>query len=247
MDLHGKILESSPNPVVPRWGLMPGVTSVKRPILLLRKTSWSKSRGTILVLPGGGYHALAVMHEGLLVTEFLNNQGFDAAILEYSIGAKPSVRNRALRDAHTAWRLLRDRGHEWGLAKPTVGVMGFSAGGHLAARLVHESRPGQWPPMVMLIYPAYLEEHAGPQGIDPGVAPPKDCKSRVFVLIGNQDKPQWVIGAKAYAEACKQNGQWVDFHLLPGAGHGFGMKPDRTGSASQWERLLAKFLKTSTP
>jgi acetyl esterase/lipase len=242
IDLSGKKLPGSPNPIVPRWGLIPGITLVDRPVLLLRKTTRTHPKGTILVFPGGGYSALAIMHEGELVADFLNRQGFDAAILEYSIGRTPSIRGKALRDARKAWNLLTTRGGEWGLNTKTVGIMGFSAGGHLAARLTHVLGRNHGPDFLVMVYPAYLEERAGPEGLDPAVAPPKDSKARLFVVIGDKDKPNWIRGASVYAQAWRHEAQIVDFHLLAGAGHGFGMKPDRTGSASRWERLLEEFL-----
>jgi acetyl esterase/lipase len=245
MDLSGKKLPESPNPIVPRWGMMPGIIRVDHPVLLLRKAATPRPKGTILVLPGGGYSALAVRHEGELVADFLNRQGFDAAILEYSIGHSPKIRMQALGDARKAWKLLGGTPVRAGLSAPPVGVMGFSAGGHLATRLVHSLGKNRSPQMLILIYPAYLEEHAGSRGLDPSVIPPNNTKSRLFVLIGEKDKPNWIRGASAYAEAWRHQGLAVDFHLLPGAGHGFGMKPERTGSASRWERLLSKFLSTA--
>jgi acetyl esterase/lipase len=247
IDLKGRQLQESPNPIVPRWGLMPGIITVSQPVLILRKTSSSHPRGTILLFPGGGYHALAIRHEGELVSDFLNKQGYDVAILEYSIGSSLLARNKALKDARKAWNLLSKHGEEFGLQTKPMGVMGFSAGGHLATRLVHSLDGKLAPDSLILIYPAYLDEHAGPKGFDLAVTPPSEARSKVFVLIGDQDKPQWISGAKAYAQACRENGQKVNLYLLPKTGHGFGMKPDRTGAASKWERLFGNFLKTNTP
>ena len=95
VDLKGRQLWESPNPIVPRWGLMPGIIQVSQPVLILRKTSLGNSRGTILLFPGGGYHALAIRHEGELVSDFLNKQGYDVAILEYSIGSSLAIRDKA--------------------------------------------------------------------------------------------------------------------------------------------------------
>lgn len=247
VDLKGRQLQESPNSIVPRWGLMPGIIKVSQPVLILRKTSSSHPCGTILLFPGGGYHALAIRHEGELVSDFLNKQGYDVAILEYSIGSSLAVRDKALKDARKAWNLLRKHGKELGLQTKPLGIMGFSAGGHLATRLTHILGRNHQPDFLALIYPAYLDEHAGPKGFDLAVTPPSDSRTKVFVLIGDQDKPQWISGAKAYAEGCRKNGQEVKFYLLPKTGHGFGMKPDRTGASSKWERLIGNFLNTNTP
>ena len=247
VDLKGRQLQESPNPIVPRWGLMPGIIKVSQPVLILRKTSSSHPCGTILLFPGGGYHALAIRHEGELVSDFLNKQGYDVAILEYSIGSSLAVRDKALKDARKAWNLLSKHGKELGLQTKPLGIMGFSAGGHLATRLTHILGRNHQPDFLALIYPAYLDEHTGPGGVDAASTPPSGARTKVFVLIGDQDKPQWISGSKAYALACRKNGQEVKFYLLPKTGHGFGMKPDRTGASSKWERLIGNFLNTNTP
>lgn len=222
---------------------MPGIVKVSEPVLVLRKTASVQSRGTVLLLPGGGYHALAISHEGELVSDFLNKQGYDVAILEYSIGSSLAVRNKALKDTRKAWNLLIKHGEELGLQTKPLGIMGFSAGGHLAMRLVHSLDGNHAPDFLILIYPAYLDEHAGSNGFDPVVTPPSGARTKVFVLIGDQDKPQWITSAKAYAQAGREKGQQVKFYLLPKSGHGFGMKPDRKGASSRWERFLQDFLK----
>ena len=87
----------------------------------------------------------------------LNAQGFDVAILEYTIAAGPAMRDRALADALAAWRLLKAKRPALGLHGGRFGVMGYSAGGHLAARLTAYLADSEQPDDVMLIYPAYLK------------------------------------------------------------------------------------------
>ena len=241
IDLQGRPLAESPNAVVPRYGLMKGITAVKEPVLELRRTKVSPSRGTILLFPGGAYRALAFEHEGDLVARFLNSRGYDVAILEYSIGEGSGVRARALADAEAAVRLLAASSAKLGL-NPTLSVMGFSAGGHLASRLLHELGPRAPFTNVILIYPAYLEDSPAGRGINSEVTPPSGFSGRIFVLVGDQDRPEWIGGSRAYADAVRGMGVAVDFHLLPGAGHGFGMKPDLKGSAAGWPDLLGEFL-----
>ena len=241
IDLRCRPLVESPNAVVPRYGLMKGITEVKEPVLELRRTTVSPSRGTILLFPGGGYHALAFEHEGDLVARFLNSRGYDVAILEYSIGEGSDVRARALADAKAAVRLLADSSAKLGL-NPKLSVMGFSAGGHLAARLLHELGPKAPLSRIILIYPAYLEDSPEGKGIHAGVTPPAGFAGKAFVLIGGQDHPEWVGSAGAYAEAFRKDCGPAEFHLLPGTGHGFGMKPGLTGPAATWPDHLGEFL-----
>jgi acetyl esterase/lipase len=117
--------------------------------------------------------------------------------------------------------------------------MGFSAGGHLAARLVHESGVAKPFATITLIYPAYLE---GSGSLNPDVAPPPVINSRVFVLIGDQEKPEWVAGARAYVTAAQENHQEGEFHLLSATKHGFGIQPGQVGVVAEWPALLVKFL-----
>ena len=88
-------------------------------------------------------------------------QGFDVAILEYTIAAGPATRDRALADALAAWRLIKAQVPTLGLHGGRFGVMGYSAGGHLGARLTSYLAESEQPDDLMLIYPAYLNDGAG--------------------------------------------------------------------------------------
>ena len=90
-----------------------------------------------MVCPGGGYGILAINHEGYFVAKKLNEFGYDVAILLYHVSAGKETRELAIADAKAALALLQKRGGEFGLSTRKIGVMGFSAGGHLAARLTH--------------------------------------------------------------------------------------------------------------
>ena len=141
---------------------------VESPVLHLLPTAEPSPKGTVLLFPGGGYSILAVGHEGTATASLLNAQGFDVAILEYTIAAGPATRDRALDNALTAWRLIKAKAATLGLHGGRFGVMGYSAGGHLAARLTSYLAASEQPDDVMLIYPAYLEwrqpGHAGRRG-----------------------------------------------------------------------------------
>ena len=239
VDLEGKPLLSAPNAILSREGEAPMIWTVTTPNIQIHRTSAQPSRGTILLFPGGGYQILAIEREGLAVADLLNKYGFDAVILEYSIGEESTARAQALADALKAVKLLQKKGHELGLNTSSLGVMGFSAGGHLAARLVHELGSSNSLADIILIYPAYLD---APGGIVPEVTPPSGIHSKVFVLIGAKDKPEWVASAAAYAKAAKRNDQQAEYHLLPDTGHGFGIQPEQKPPISDWPALLNAFL-----
>ncbi len=121
----------------------------------------------VIVCPGGGYNILAIDKEGYEVAEWLNGQGITAFVLQYRV---PKKQNGALQDLQRALRIVRSRAGEWGLDPEKLGVMGFSAGGSLAARAstlydrqTYDSSDKSdslscKPAFSILIYPAYLDK-----------------------------------------------------------------------------------------
>ena len=91
ISLDGKVLSAPPNPTLPREGKPPAILAVTTPNLQLFRTSCSQPKGTILLLPGGAYHLLAIEHEGLRVADLLTRSGYDVAILEYSVILNPQT------------------------------------------------------------------------------------------------------------------------------------------------------------
>ena len=228
------------NPVVAADGF---IHRVEKPVLHLMRTAAAAPKGTILLFPGGGYHILAIGHEGIGTAEFLNQQGFDVAVLEYTIASGPATRDRALNDALTGWRLIRGRAQALGLHGNRFGVMGYSAGGHLAARLTATLPAAEQPDDVILIYPAYLHEPAAGTHL-PAVRPPPAPPGRLFALIAANDRAEWVASCRDYAGVWKETGGAVQLELLKDGGHGFGMRPKLPGDAKRWPELLADFLRT---
>ena len=118
------------------------------PILISRVTSPSltiyhapkgnTSRAAVLVCPGGGYAILAVQHEGVEVAKWLNTLGITAAVLKYRLPSSDIMKDQKvgpLQDAQRGLRILRENADKWGLFSDKIGVLGFSAGGHLASTL----------------------------------------------------------------------------------------------------------------
>jgi len=239
IDLEGNPLLTPPNPIVPRSGDTPAITVFSKPNLIIQRTTSKPSKGTILIFPGGGYHVLSVTREGTAAADRLNEDGYDTAVLEYSINT-PDARAKALADATRSVKLLQEKGASLGLNTASLGLMGFSAGAHLATRVLHEM--GATTPFVqiILIYPAYLDEKESPSV---EIAPPQGIHTKVFVAIGAKDRPEWVSSASAYADASKANGQQTEYHLLLDTGHGFGMELGQSGAAGTLPNLVEVFLK----
>lgn len=212
-----------------------GVTIVKKidqAALELFPTTKKPSRGTMLIAPGGGYGILAVDHEGRDVARMLNDAGWDAAVLFYHVNTGPTTRELAIADAKGAYDLLTTRGAEFGLSTK-VGIMGFSAGGHLAARLAHEVAATK-PPAVVLIYPAYLQKD---DKVLDDVAP---IDAPTFLYVAADDG--LVVSSDAYAKACEQMKVPVEFHKPTSGGHGFGLTPKLPEAVRDWPEKLKAFL-----
>lgn len=209
------------------------IRAVEQATLELYPLAGGGSRGTLLVCPGGGYSILAVEHEGRAIAKMLNAGGFDAAVLVYHVNAGPETRALALDEAKAALALLRGQGAALGLNTRRIGLMGFSAGGHLAARLAHESAalPPDW---LVLMYPAYLEK----DGVVLEEVAPVNVPTFAFVAADDSHS----LSADAFAAACNARGIPCEFHRPASGGHGFGIKAEIPASVRDWPERLCAFL-----
>ncbi len=210
------------------------VQKVPTPALELFPTAHKPARGTVMVCPGGGYSILAINHEGYYVAQKLNEFGYDVAILLYRVSAGKETRELASGDAKTALAFIQKRGGEFGLSTKKIGVMGFSAGGHLAARVTHETAAGQPPDFAILMYPAYLD-HEGK--VKDEVAP---VKTPAFLYVAADDK--FAPGSVVYAAACEEKKIQHTFIKPAKGGHGFGLKATLPPDVKDWPDKLHEFL-----
>jgi endo-1,4-beta-xylanase len=186
----------------------------------------------VIVAPGGGHHLLAIEHEGYAVGRYLADRGVAAFILKYRLengttGAKYTVANEALADIQRAIRTVRSRASEWNINPKAVGVLGFSAGGQLAALAAMQHDDGQpdatdaidrldcKPAFQALIYPGRCRL------ILPGKnAPP------AFLVCSVDDRPDISTGlAEVYLRFHKA-GVPTELHIFSSGGHGFGLRPN---------------------
>ena len=212
-------------------------------VLRVTHSSKPESQGTVLLFPGGAYKLLDVLNEGSRTAETLNGFGYDVAMLEYHVNSGPHTRDLALTDALTAWRLLKPHPDALGVDGKRFVLMGYSAGGHLAARVVQNltNSTDAQPDDLVLVYPAYLDECAA-GSIVPKVQPPATPTSRLVVMMATNDRPAWVQGAHAYVDAWRKDGGYAIFQEFNDGGHGFGMNPDLKGDIAQWPQVLDYFL-----
>ena len=225
--------------------------NVSSPTLTIYKPAADKNCGTaVLICPGGGYNILAMDLEGTEVCEWLNSLGVTAGLLKYRVPKSEGDPRpiEALQDAQRAMSLLRGRAEGLGVNSQRIGVLGFSAGGHLSARLstnyskrAYESvdemdRVTCKPDFAVLVYPAYLIHKEAEQEL------PVDAQTPPMFLTMAADDPVDADNVLKFALALKHAKVPVELHLYPRGGHGFGLRrteaactqwPDR---ASEWMR-----------
>jgi len=216
------------------------VYQVHNPTLTPYLPSKEKATGAaVIVIPGGGHRVLAIEHEGYNVGAWLSEHGIAAFVLKYRLARETNstykVEVEALADTQRAVRLVRSRAGEWGVDPGSIGVMGFSAGGELAALACMRfdqgiqtaadpiERQSDKPDFQALIYP----------GGSQIIAPTKDSPP-AFLACGYNDRPDISEGlANAYLKF-KQAGVPADLHIYANTGHGFGLRPNNHKPANDW-------------
>jgi acetyl esterase/lipase/lysophospholipase L1-like esterase len=218
------------------------------PALRVTRSTTDQSQGTILLLPGGGYQLLDVVNEGSRTAARLNRFGYDVVMLEYHVAAGAQTRALALQDVLAALQLIKTRPAVLGVRGERFGMMGYSAGGHLAARAAQTlaaNSPDQQPDDLILIYPAYLDEVAA-GSTTPLVRPPENPKPRLTAMIAEDDKPEWVKSCWQYVDAWQKSGGQANYHVFKSGGHGFGMQTGLIGEIERWPDILKYFLENGT-
>lgn len=222
----------------------------------------------IIVLPGGGYRALSDVKEGSAVAEYLNSIGISAFILKYRLGPKYGQPNQLL-DASRAMRMVRSRAAGWGIDANRIGILGFSAGGHLASTMATHFDSGNpnateelekvssRPDIQILIYPVITMgefTHKGSKlnllGENPSDELIKKYSNELqitketppaFIVQGVDDKTVPMENSILYIQSLRKNGVPFEFHLYEHGPHGFGL-----GGAdpilSTWKDRLAAWL-----
>jgi len=205
------------------------------------------TRTAVIVVPGGGHTELWMDHEGYRVAAFLADHGIAAFVLKYRLarekGSTYTVEGTELADLQRAIRIVRSRSAQWRLDPQHIGVLGFSAGGQLAALAATRfddgasdatdpaERVSSRPDFQALLYPAIPRELK----ISPQTPP-------AFLLCGADDQPAISQGLAKLYVALRRAGVHAEIHIYDGVGHGFGMRPGDTGAAAQWPQRFLDWL-----
>lgn len=227
-----------------------GVTrrsDVTRPQLLVFRPEGKGSLPAVMVCPGGGYGILATDLEGTEVAHWLNGLGYVAAVLHYRV---PGKRDAAFQDGQRALSLLRARAGQFGIDPKRLGVLGFSAGGHLSARLAAGygkrayteidavDRASCRPDFALLIYPAYLMDKDSGRPA-PEVRPQRGMPP-MFLMQTMDDA---YLDVPAYAQALQEAGVEHRAVTFDKGGHGYGLRLPPNQPAHAWSDEAALWLR----
>jgi acetyl esterase/lipase len=234
-----------------------GTEELDKPAL----TTWPAAKpngAAVLVCPGGGYGALAMDHEGKQIAEWYNALGVSAFILKYRLG--PRYRHPApLDDARRAMRMIRERATKLGIDPARVGVMGFSAGGHLASTLSTHFQQGERPDFAVLCYPVISfttrYTHSGSMrnllGAPPDPALVWDLSNELkvtaetpptFLFHTNADTGVPPENSILYYMALRRVGVPAEMHIYAEGRHGVGLA-QKDPVLSTWPDRLKDWLK----
>ena len=201
----------------------------------------------VLICPGGGHRELWMDHEGYNVAHWFAAHGIAAFILKYRLareeGSTYQVGVHSLADAQRAMQLVRSRAGEWGIDPARVGVIGFSAGGELAALVSQQTvagvgtaadpleRQDSRPAFQGLIYPGNAD----------AITPAKDSPP-AFLACGFDDRADISEGLARVYLRFKQVGVPAELHIYTGAGHGFGLRESNKFPAGAWAARFREWL-----
>jgi acetyl esterase/lipase len=211
------------------------VTNVSRPTISFFPVE-KKDAPAMIVCPGGGYTYAVVDKEGAEIAAWLNKNGIAAFVLKYRV---PNNRDGALQDIQRALSLVRSRATEWHIDSKRLGVIGFSAGGHLSARASNRfderaypaiddiDKQGCRPDFAVLVYPAYLDNGKG--SLSQNLNPQADIPPTL--IVHSEDDAKFVAGSKLYDAALTKAKSPHQFLLYPTGGHGYGLRCEREAKA----------------
>jgi len=238
---------------------------VSRPTMTIYQPRKKKTRAAIVVLPGGGYAAVAMDVEGTEICEWMTKQGITCVVLKYRV---PQSWHRAadhveeapkvqlpLQDAERAMGLLRYRAAFYGIDVHRIGVIGFSAGGHLAAAVSNADnrsyepidsadRESSRPDFAILLYPGHLwDESSTKPGLQLSRWVDISRNAPPTLLIHAMDDPtDDVRHSMAYGLALKDAGVAVDMRIYAKGGHAFGIRPATAPVTTEWPGLVLQWL-----
>lgn len=251
----------------------PRANDVSQPTMTMYPPKGHNTGAAVVVLPGGGYQFLAMDLEGTEICDWLTSRGITCVLLKYRVpDSGPTWKDgrryypkvpTALQDAQRTLGLVRQHAAQWQVDPHKIGVIGFSAGGHLAAaastRFDKRAYPtvdaadalSCRPDFAVIVYPGHLWAHEDEAGDTRDTSDLKlrpDIRVRAdtpptFLLHAENDKVDSVQQSLAYYVALKEAGVPVEMHLYAQGGHAFGVRPTKL-PVGAWPVLVEQWLHT---
>ena len=238
---------------------------VSRPTMTIYPPKGRNTGAAMVVLPGGGYRAVAMDLEGTEICDWITTHGVTCVVLKYRVPqawrhGKDRVERAPrvqlpLQDAQRAIGLLRHRASSYGIDARRIGVIGFSAGGHLAAAVSNArkrtyepadsaDRESSRPDFAILLYPGHLWDETSPKSslrLSPWIE--IDPKAPPTLLIHAMDDPvDDVRHSMAYGRALNDAGVAVDMRFYAKGGHAFGLRATSDPITTEWPEVAVKWL-----
>jgi endo-1,4-beta-xylanase len=224
------------------------VTNIHNPSITPFLPQADKATGAaIIIAPGGGHRMLCLGHEGPALAEWFADHGIAAFVLKYRLaresGSNYTVDEHAMADTRRAIRLVRTRADEWQIDPHRIGILGFSAGGELAALAAMQSDNGDAkaddavehassrPDFQVLVYPGSSNRFTVEKGMPPA-----------FIALGENDRPDISQGMASLYLKYKEAGVPCELHIYSGVGHGFGYRPGTTTAVGAWPMRVREWL-----
>lgn len=231
------------------------ISNVSKPTMQFYQVVSSSPTAAVIVCPGGAYRSLQYASEGVNIANYLNQNGVAAFLLKYRVPNEFNDKDRVYMDAQRAIRLIRANAGKWNIDPNKVGMIGFSAGGHLVAWMSTNYEKSTYEPadeadqistrpdFVAMVYPAWLDDRKN--------------KGNAFTLAGDihvddQTPPAFIVHSSddlqlrnasiAYYLALREHEVPAELHLFSKAGHGYGNKP-RDLPVDAWPQLFAEWLR----
>jgi len=254
---------TAPKPVARKPWVYVG--NVSRPTLTVYSPQGQNTGAAIIVFPGGGYQILAIDLEGTEVCDWLRSRGITCILLKYRVPNAGALWNQlcgcflntksslALEDAQRTLGLVRLHAAEWRIDPHKVGVLGFSAGGHLVAAVSTHFEQRVYPVVdaadqescrpdfAVALYPGHLLIDYEKLELNPNIRVTRNTPPTFLAQAENDDVDN-VNNSLVYYAALKKAGVSVEMHLFPEGGHSFGLRPTKD-PITEWPQLVEKWLR----
>jgi acetyl esterase/lipase len=260
----GAVPDAMPDPKPESVDPGGGAFDVSRPTMTVYPAKGRNTGVAVLVFPGGGYQALAMSGEGTEICDWLTSRGITCVLLKYRVpDSGPTMKNgrtfypkvqTALQDAQRTLGLVRQHAAEWHVDTHKVGVIGFSAGGHLAAAVSTHFAQRTYPPVdavdelscrpdfAIAIYPGHLWTPGTTLSLRPDIRVRADTPP-TFLLHAEDDNVDDVKHSLTYYVELKKMGVPTEMHLYAQGGHAFGLLPTKLPIGG-WPAQVEQWLHT---